>query len=140
MIIHEQLKRHEGYRKHVYKDTEGISTIGYGFNIEAGIDEETAELLLMKQVSKTQALLVRKFEWYRDLSDVRRDVITNMAFNLGVGGLSKFKKMIEAIEDGDDEEVVNQMLDSKWAHQVKGRAYELADQWRDNLYQINSFK
>jgi len=135
MIIHEQLKRHEGFEAKPYKCSEGKLTIGYGFNIEAGIDEDTAELLLMKQVSKIQLQLLGKYEWYRYLPDPRRDVITNMAFNLGVGGFSKFKKMIKAIEDKDNKEVVNQMLDSKWAHQVKGRAYELADQWRDNLYQ-----
>lgn len=58
-----------------------------------------------------------------------------MAFNLGMNGLKKFKKMLNAIAEGDDVGVVNEMLDSKWAHQVKGRAWELADQWRDNTFQ-----
>ena len=58
-----------------------------------------------------------------------------MVFNLGMNGFKKFKKMIAAIEKGDDKEVVNEMLDSKWAHQVKGRAWELADQWRDDAWQ-----
>lgn len=129
----EQLKKHEGFRAYAYTDTTGHKTIGYGFNIDAGISERSAEALLQSQLAELWLQCNQEFHaWWWRLSRARQGVILNMAFNLGINGLKKFKKMLNAIAEGDDEAVVNEMLDSKWAHQVKGRAWELADQWRDN--------
>lgn len=136
-ILVEQLKRHEGFRAHVYTDTTGHKTIGYGFNLDAGINERNAEALLQSQLAEIWLQCNEEFKrfWFR-LSHARQGVIIDMVFNLGMRGFLKFKKMIKAIEDLDDEAVVAEMLDSKWAHQVKGRAWELADQWRDNEWQL----
>lgn len=131
----EQLKRHEGYRALVYTDTTGHKTMGYGFNIEAGISKNSAEALLQSQVAELWIACNNEFNaWWWRLSRERQAVILNMVFNLGMKGFKKFKNMINAIAEGDDEAVVKEMLDSKWAHQVKGRAWELADQWRDNAF------
>jgi len=131
----EQMKRHEGFREHVYEDTTGHKTIGYGFNIEAGIDKKDAEALLQSQLASLWLTLNEEFNhfWWR-LSQPRRAVLINMAFNLGVKGLRSFKKMIKAIEEGDDEVVVEEMLDSRWAKQVKGRSKELAKQWKEDRF------
>ena len=51
-----------------------------------------------------------------------------MAYNMGVTGLLKFKNTLKNIENEKYIEASNQMLDSKWAKQVKGRAQELAAQ------------
>jgi lysozyme len=45
-----------------------------------------------------------------------------MAYNLGIGRLSKFKKMIAALDSRDYELAAKEMLDSTYAKQVKGRA------------------
>lgn len=134
MSIHEQLKRHEGFVAKPYKCSEGVLTIGYGCNIEQGITERVAEAILVAQVSAVQLELLTEFEWYRHLDDVRRDVITNMTFNLGLKGFSKFKRMIRAIEQYDVDGVIYEMMDSKWAHQVGQRSHELADQWLTGKY------
>jgi len=130
----EQLKKHEGFRSKPYLDINGYSTIGYGFNLDAGINQEFAEKILVIQVCNIENRLRDKYKWFKHLSSARRDVIINMVFNLGEVGFGQFKKMIKAIEDKDNVLVVNEMLDSKWAHQVKLRAWELADIWRDNGY------
>ena len=49
-----------------------------------------------------------------------------MAYQIGVNGLLKFKKMISAIEFGDWEEAERQALDSKWAKQTPARAHRHA--------------
>lgn len=132
----EQMKRHEGYRELAYTDTTGHKTIGYGFNIEAGISEKSAEALLQSQMAELWLVCNQQFNaWWWRLSRERQAVLLNMCFNLGMAGLLKFKKMLNAIAEGDDEAVVTEMLDSKWAHQVGKRAWELADQWRDNCFQ-----
>lgn len=129
----EQLKRHEGFRAKPYKDTEGFTTIGYGFNLDAGIDEDLAVVILNYQVDKVKAD-VFSMQFVCKLNDARCDVIVNMAFNLGVSGLMKFKKMIAAIERGHYGQAAYEMMDSKWAVQVGNRAIELSEQMRTGEY------
>jgi lysozyme len=50
-----------------------------------------------------------------------------MAFNLGIPRLKLFKNMWSAIHRKDYERASVEMLDSKWAEQVKGRATRLSD-------------
>ena len=49
-----------------------------------------------------------------------------MAFNVGLPRLRGFKRMWAALENHDYEEAAKEMIDSKWARQVKTRAYTLA--------------
>jgi lysozyme len=49
-----------------------------------------------------------------------------MAFNLGVPRLCKFKKMWAAVEAEDFSTAAKEMLDSRWANQVKSRSTKLA--------------
>ena len=49
-----------------------------------------------------------------------------MVFQLGIGGVSKFKKMWEALEKGDYTEASFQMMDSRWAKQTPSRAESLS--------------
>ena len=128
-----QMKRHEGFRAKVYVDTTGHKTIGYGFNLDAGMSENTAEALLQSQLAEVWLDCNREFHsfWWR-LSRPRQCVLINMVFNMGMEGVKRFKKMIKAISEGDDERVVLEMLDSRWARQVGNRANELAYQWQQD--------
>ena len=53
-----------------------------------------------------------------------------MAFNLGVGGLFKFRRMITALERGDFDAAANEMVDSAWYWQVGRRAQRLTKMMR----------
>jgi lysozyme len=64
------------------------------------------------------------------LSGPRQNVLINMMFNLGRGGLEGFVKMNQALIAQDYDEAANQMEDSKWYRQVKGRGKELVTQMR----------
>ena len=66
-------------------------------------------------------------ERFDTLSTNRQNVLVNMAFNLGIYGLLRFKKMLLAVEKQDWDEAANQMLDSRWSKQVGNRSKELAD-------------
>ena len=50
-----------------------------------------------------------------------------MSFQLGKPRLSKFKKMIAAVEAEDYQEMANQMEDSLWYKQTTNRAQRLID-------------
>ncbi len=132
----EQLKRHEGTIKHgawhrVYVDSVGKRTIGYGRNLDdKGLADDEAEFLLYNDVEdalKDAHIL----HFYAELSENRKQVIANMVFNMGLTRVLGFKRMIAAIDAGDFEEAARQMLDSRWAAQVFGRAQELAKMMRE---------
>lgn len=114
--------RNEGYRQHMYKDTEGIWTIGIGFNLEEGFSKEESMLILKHRMGKYVDELVGRVPVFLDVCSVRKIVLLDMAYNLGVSGLLKFRKMLAALSEGDYQLAAKEMLDSRYAKQVKGRA------------------
>jgi len=129
--LEKQLRRHESYRKHAYRDSEGVLTIAYGRNLDAnGISRLEARLMLRNDIADAEEECKRRFEFFGDLEGIRQEVLVNMMFNLGWPRLKKFVKMIAALEKQDYEMAGAEMLDSKWHRQVKGRAKELAEQMR----------
>jgi lysozyme len=123
-----QLKRHEGFRGDPYKDSEGNWTIGYGHLLH--LDKVRARTWLKRDIDKAEQECRRCLNFFDNLNSVRQEVMVNMMFNLGWPRLKTFKKMIAAAEAGDHELVGAEMLDSRWHRQVKGRAVELAAQYR----------
>jgi lysozyme len=121
MRVITQLKIDEGFRSRPYQDTEGVWTFGYGFTY---LEIDEAEVILRMRVKKIYDKLKPKIS---NLSPARQDVIVNMAFNLGFKGLSDFVRMWAAVDKEDYDTAANEMLNSKWAKQVKGRAIRLAE-------------
>ena len=133
--LQQQLRRHEGLRLKVYKCTSNRNTSGFGRNLDdRGISEREAELMLENDILHLFSVLPEKISFFNDLDKVRADVLVNMAFNLGVNGLLKFKKMLAAIDDGYFTRAAAEMLDSKWAKQVGSRAVELSEQMKTGEY------
>jgi len=123
----EELVDHEGLELHPYEDSLGITTIGVGRNLEErGISEDEAFYLLGNDIEIIWDELISKHPIVEELDDQRQMILLNMAFNMGVPRLGKFKKMWAAIENNDMEEASKQALDSRWANQVGRRADELA--------------
>jgi|TARA_R100001163_G_scaffold5922_1_gene6836 lysozyme len=135
------LRLHEGFVSHAYEDStpEKYLTIGYGRLIDerlgGGISQEEAEYLLTNDIQNCIKILSAQIETFNELSETRKIVLINMYFNLG-NRLFKFNNMLHAIHEKDFEEAANQMLDSKWAKQVKGRANELASMMKSDILHI----
>lgn len=124
----ERIKRHEGFREKPYRCTAGKLTIGYGRNIEDnGITEAEASFLLDNDLKRCEEECRQTFSWFDNLDDIRRSVIVEMDFNLGLKKFLGFKKMLAACEKQDYELAAREMLDSLWARQVGQRAETLAD-------------
>lgn len=125
------LKRDEGCRLKAYKDTVGVWTIGYGHT--KGVKEnmvwsqEKCESTLREDAKIHADELVARLPWVKNLDQVRQDVLFNMAFNLGIERLLKFKNTLKEIELKNFEKAANMMLQSLWARQVKGRAIRLSN-------------
>ena len=122
-----ELKRDEGVRTHVYLCSAGAQTIGVGRNLDAnGISEDEIDYLLMNDLRSCVHDLRNNFRFYDGLDSVRKRVMINMVFNLGINRLLKFKKFLAAVEAGDYEKASVEMMDSLWARQVHGRADRLS--------------
>ena len=131
-----QIKKHEGYRRFVYKDTEGILTCGIGRNLESkGISEDEAEMMLKNDVKEFIAKVDSKYKWVDVMGEPRQWVIYNMAFNMGMGGIAKHKNFLKECESHNYKAASIEMLNSKWARQVKGRAHELSRQMETGEWQ-----
>ncbi len=147
--IKDMVGRHEGLRLKPYRCTEGKLTIGYGRNLDdkgisgaeaelilaGGISETAAELLLENDIAQALGELKLSIPCWDELSEVRKAVLVDMCFNLGLRGLLKFKRMLLALKEDRYEDAAREMLDSTWATQVKGRANELAFMMREDKYQ-----
>ena len=131
----EQIKRHEGLRLFPYQCTAGKQTIGYGRNIESrGISRDEAELLLKNDMQLVRDQLEDSTPWYMSMCEPRKAVFENMAFNLGITGFLRFKRMLSAAQSGNYETAASEMLDSRWSSQVGNRANELAEQMRSGEF------
>ena len=128
MELLKELKRHEGFEPRVYKCTEGVDTIGYGFAIkDLYLDEDIAELILMRKIQKLLERIIVVFPWFENSPEEIKFVVTNMCYQLGIKGFSKFKKTIYYLETEQYEEGSLEMLDSLWAKQTPNRAKELSE-------------
>ena len=153
MNLIEQLKVHEGFEANYYQCTAGKKTIGYGRNVEDNpfsskelallgrcefdetpMTEDEAEQLLVIDVNEVTVLIKDHLPW-DELNSARQAVCINMAFNLGVTGLFKFKNMMRAIRKQCYREAAIEMLDSRWANQVGSRADDLAQQMNAGNWQ-----
>ena len=137
MII-EMLRTHEGVETHAYKCTAEKTTIGVGRNIDPsggiGLSHDEIDYLLANDVKRVTVELIRAFPWYSELDEVRKAAMIDMCFNMGLPRLSKFKKSLAAMGNGDYDLAAMEFLDSNWAKQVGGRAITVTDMIRSGEY------
>jgi len=130
---------YEGFRDHVYKDSKGYSTIGYGHKLtkqeiksgkyKNGISKEDAKKLYATDKAKHNKKLYNTFGWVKDQPQQVREALEDMAYNMGVGdgkhgGLSGFKKTLSLIKAGKYKEASKGMLNSQYAKDVGLRAVD----------------
>ena len=123
-----EIKNDEGYRGEVYKCSEGFDTIGYGTRLP--ISKKEATLLLRSRLTDKEIELADKEPLFKRLPQEAQAVLLNMAYQMGVGGLLKFKRMWSALDERDFETASREMLDSRWAKQTPKRAKRLSERMR----------
>ena len=124
----EAVKLSEGFRDKVYKDSLGIDTIGYGFAIkDLVLDKDIAETILRRKLDSLIERVNKRFAFVKDLPEAGQDVIYEMCYQMGVSGVSKFKKTLLYLENKEFKMASKEMLDSRWARQTPNRANRLSD-------------
>lgn len=125
-----QLTHHEGIKLQVYNDSVGIPTIGVGRNLrDKGITASEAMLLLENDISDVIDGLMKTYPWFAGLGDVRQRALIDMTFNVGLGGLKKSPKMLDALSKGQWKVASDEALSGPWVTKVGQRAKDIALQF-----------
>jgi lysozyme len=148
------LERDEGYRAAPYLDTAVPPkwTVAHGRNLEASpltgpewkalldakeialsISPNGAARLLGNGITAAQTQCTQAFGWWPQLDEVRREVLVNLTFNMGMQRLVGFKNMLAAVQRGDYDIAADELLDSAYSKQVGARAQRLANQLRTGV-------
>ena len=132
--VKERIKKHEGFRNIVYLDSLGQATIGYGHLIT-----KADNFIQNKEYSKEELEAVFEKDFDNALNQAMTligdfniceeaiGVVVEMVFQLGIGGVSKFKMMLEALKESDYAHAAVHMLASNWHKQTPERCEELAE-------------
>ncbi|MGD8559095.1 MAG: hypothetical protein PVH04_05500 [Gammaproteobacteria bacterium] len=131
-----------------YVDSEGLDTVGIGHLIRGDEDYDcyggVTDEVIMKQLADdlehhlaAAKKLAADHGMNIDGNYVVQRFMTELCFNIGATGYSKFKnglKKLTSAVNGDGEftynDAADEHLDSRWAKQVKGRAEEMVDTLR----------
>tara|TARA_R100001086_G_C11644780_1_gene205570 strand:+ start:25 stop:456 length:432 start_codon:yes stop_codon:yes gene_type:complete len=135
--LKEQIKEHEGFVPRTYSDSLGKRTIGFGHLCvepeQWDDDKEYTREELERVFDKDFEEALKNAETLigdRPVNFVAKQVLIEMVFQLGIGGVGKFKKMWSALDSEDYGEASFQMMDSLWAKQTPKRAAKLSAKMR----------
>lgn len=137
--LEDQLTRDEGDEPSAYQDSLGYWTIGVGRLIDARrggrLSADERQYLLRNDVARVRQQVADRLPWVSQLDEIRRAVLHNMAFQLGVNGLCNFVRTLALAKSGDYAGAAAEMLDSTWAKQTPERAQRLSQQMETGQWQ-----
>lgn len=148
----ERLVMHEGLVLKPYKCPAGYLTIGVGRNLETnpltddekkvvgdwqnGITKSSAFYLLRNDIRRVDKELKQAIPFYRQFDDERQYALLDMAFNIGIQGLLKFRKMLSEMAIGNYRGAAKECLNSKYAQQVGKRAERIANTIETGIFVV----
>lgn len=146
-IASKMIPQNEGMRLKAYDDAtgeqikpgdtvKGYVTIGIGRNLVGkGLsDEEVKVLFASDRADVIKEIRAKKFSFWDRLSDIRKAVLVDMVFNMGIGGLMDFPKMLQALQAGDYNEAALQLKDSTYYKETGRRARRNFNMMKYNRY------
>ena len=132
----QQYQTYKGYYRqgkyYPYKDSLGFLTVGAGHLVQKGedftngISQNDADILLAKDIDKAKKHLSTL-----NLGVLPRDIedyLVIMLFQLGLGGVQKFKKLLVAAKKGDRDGIRRESVDSLWYRQTPNRVKDMNNQ------------
>lgn len=132
----DRLKLDEGLSLKAYPDpiTKGKPwTVGYG---QTGPDitkgtiwtQVQADGNILARVNYIEFKLRQSLNYFKNLSPVRQDVLINIAYNIGIAGLTKWTITLAAIGRGNYADAANDIrTNTVWKNQVAERTDRCAD-------------
>ena len=143
--VYQEISSEEGKVLHAYLCSQSHKTVGIGHKVlatdaesslyvyKAGddvtddqcISEDRCYELFQEDVQIAIGGCQKIYDNWEELPQEMQHVLTNMCFQLGQRGLSKFKNLKVAIEDYQWQRASEEMMDSRWAGQTPERAERL---------------
>lgn len=116
-----------------YLDSRGFPTIGYGHlivggeNFSGGITEQEANDMLVRDSSKAIYDAKSIYASYKMKTPyMAQQVLCQMVFQMGKGGVMKFKSMLSEMAKGNYKQAAAQIRNSAWYRQTTRRAELMA--------------
>ena len=145
MSLLENIKAHEGFRDHIYKDSVGKPTVGYGFLVAAlspdelklnggkaePMSRETAEEILNLKVTKLRKRVPECLPWLASKPQSVQDTILEMAYQLDIAKLLGFKYTLQCIEAGNYAQAAKNLRESLLYKQTPRRVEDYIRGLRD---------
>ena len=103
----------------------------YGQPIGTEVTDERVQELFTQDIQTALNDCKDVFSDFGTLPEEVQRVIANMMFNLGKPRFKGFKKFIAAVKARDWNKAADEMVDSKWYRQVKGRGQRLVERMRE---------
>ena len=132
--VKQSIINHEGKVNMIYKDHLGNGTFGIGHlvlptdDLKPGVAYDDDKVMEIFEKDFEIALDgARKFIPEDNIEPVAFDVVIEMCFQLGEAGVSKFKKMLGALQIPNYDTAADEMLDSKWHQETPKRCEELSE-------------
>lgn len=124
----QSIKHNEGFSSGIYLCTAGKRTIGFGRNLDdVGISAKESEYLLESDIKRIYISLNIEIPLFDTFPDYVQNILIEMAYQMGVSGLLKFKNTLKHIKWGQYDNASAEMLNSKWANQTPMRAKTLSN-------------
>ena len=133
------LNRDESWRSKPYLDCcgkywrdctckkKGKLSVGWGRNLDdVPLSMAAGDFLLDEDITAATADAIAALPWIVRIDEARREALINLRFNLGLAGLLKFRKMLEAAEQGLWATAAAELRDSKHREQTGSRNERLA--------------
>lgn len=129
-ILKSQLAINEGVKYHSYNDSLGLPTGGIGhlltpseqlaYPVRTNIPKEKVDQWFARDIPTAirGAQRVVGSTCWDALSDVRQRAVTDLVYNLGEAGLSKFQNFIAALRLADYAKAGSELTNSLWFRQV----------------------
>lgn len=150
--VSQRLIIHEGLRLQPYFCSKGKLTIGVGRCLETnpmtaeeekvvgdwkhGITRNAAIYLLRNDIKNIYRALKKYLDFFDKLDAERQYALIDMAFNIGVHGLLKFKKMLKAMRKSDYDKAAEECLNSRYAETVGIRAKRIAATIKTGVFKL----
>lgn len=141
----------EGWRPNAYMDTKGNSTIGYGHNLKGGNNANVSSLgldpaalrsgqaalskdqgnqLFNLDMNDAKATAQKLVPNYDSLHPTVKNVVNDMAYNLGPQGLKQFSPTMQLISAGKYNEAADHIQKSPYYKQTGNRAKTIVNTLR----------
>lgn len=128
---------YKGYYKngrfHVYKDSLGYSTIGYGRYCQGkedqyanGITESQADAMLLEDIGQARVYL-DEMKLGLPIDSRWNDFMVMMIFQLGITKTNQFRKFLTALRAGNYATAIAEVKDSNWYRQTPNRVNKMID-------------